>query len=109
MTDDKKITDLSIARFEKIKREIQLIDGRRSFSDPKFCKHGQFLVDPEKAEVECGYCGEKLNPMYVLEKLCSEESRFTRERKRYIAILREFKKKSRCKCKHCGKFTDIRL
>ncbi|AEJ01258.1 hypothetical protein Nit79A3_1426 [Nitrosomonas sp. Is79A3] len=109
MTDDKKITDLSVVRYQKYKAEVELIDGRKLFSDPNFCEHRKFLIDSKSAQVECKDCKTLLNPMWVLEHLCNEETRFMREKKRYITLLREFKKKSKCKCKHCGKFTDIRL
>lgn len=109
MTDDKKITDLSVARFEKHTKLIQLIDNRYQSISPEKCHHRSFLIDDKKVQVECKDCETLMNPMYVLQKLCTDESRYMQEKKRYIALLRELKKKSRTKCKHCGKFTDIRL
>lgn len=109
MTDDKKITDLSIVRNQKCEREIQLIDGRKNFVDPGFCEHKKFIIDSKKAEVECADCKTLLNPMWVLEKLCEKETRYMRRKNEYIALLNELSKKKKCKCKHCGKFTDIRV
>lgn len=109
MTDDKEVIDLTAVRSEKRKSEIQLIIGGKSFGDPAFCDHKQFLIDPKQAQVECKDCGTLLNPMWVLERLCSEESRYKRRKKECLDVLQELRKKSKCKCKHCGKFTDIRI
>lgn len=108
MTDDKKITDLSTIRAAKREAEIQLIQVTHQVSTPS-CKHSSIRIDAQKAEVECEACGEKLNPVWLLTRMCNEETRYEREWKKYLAILREYKKKSRCKCEHCGKFTNIKI
>ena len=42
------------------------------------CQQGRFLVDEKKAEVECGLCHEKLNPIWVLSRLAQEDDRLRR-------------------------------
>lgn len=101
--ENKKIINLSLIK----NREVQLIDGRKPYSSGN-CKHRRFLIDSKKALVECADCGDQLNPMWVLETLCDEETRYMREKKRYSELLDELRKRSKCKCNHCGKFTDIK-
>lgn len=102
--ENKKIINLSVIK----NRELQLIDGRKLHRSDN-CEHRRFLIDAKKALVECADCGHHLNPMWVLEKMCNEETRYMREKKRYLELLDKLSKRSKCKCSHCGKFTDIRL
>ena len=72
------------------------------------CRHGRFLVDEKKAEVECGLCHEKLNPIWVLTQIATDD-RILRDRwagmKAEVQLLTE---RVRTKCDHCGKMTRIR-
>lgn len=73
------------------------------------CHHGAFEVDDRAAEVTCGLCGEKLNPIWVLHRIATDD-RVLRDSwltmRAEMALLRERK---RCKCEHCGKMTPVRL
>lgn len=75
----------------------------------KECEHKNIIVDEELAEVECAKCGERLNPSLVLARFAREESRWGNN----LIALREaqeaLKEKRRCKCQHCGKFTNIKI
>lgn len=72
------------------------------------CMHfGRFLVDATKAEVTCRDCGEKLNPMFVLGRLASEETRWHESFKRYQGQMKRLNERSRTKCQHCGQMTRI--
>ena len=71
------------------------------------CHHGKFVVDSTLDYVECGKCGEHLNPMWVLGQLCSPESDLRRSLDYYEAMAETAKEKNKCKCEHCGKFTQI--
>jgi len=73
------------------------------------CSHFmvQYVVDEALAEVECGKCGAKLNPMWVLSKLASQDRRFEEGQKRYQEEMQRLGERSRTKCFHCGKLTDI--
>lgn len=71
------------------------------------CQHGQYMVDDKLDHVECGKCGEHLNPMWVLKQIANTE---TREHRAHMAIkrkLKEVKAKSKWKCGCCGKFNDM--
>ena len=71
------------------------------------CFHGAFVVDPEKSEVECGRCHEKLNPMYVLQRLATEETTWHRAHARYHDEMKRLSERERTKCQYCGKMTRI--
>lgn len=71
------------------------------------CSHAHFIVDDAKAEVECGACGERLNPVWVLAQLCSADSRFHQARARYVDETKRLNERTRTKCDHCGQMTSI--
>lgn len=77
------------------------------------CRHGRFLVDEKLAEVECGICHAKLSPMWVLNKIAQDDSQLRTDHLRMkatIKIIREkIDKRTRCKCNHCGKMTNIKV
>lgn len=71
------------------------------------CMHDKFIVDDKKQEVECGKCGEKLNPMWVLAQLCSKDMRIHEAAKRYKEEMARLAERERTKCHHCGQMTRI--
>lgn len=71
------------------------------------CTHNKYTLDIRHAFVACGICGEKLNPLWVIEQLCNKESRAV-ERVKYLTVLADAaKNKNRCKCEFCHKITRI--
>lgn len=82
---------------------------------PDKCRHeGVFYVDPSADTVECSECGERLNPMWALKKLCDRESRaeyrlktLQKQAKEEKEKIEEARQKARCKCRNCGKMTPI--
>ena len=84
---------------------VQLHEVGRSVE----CSHlfVQYLVCDSAAEVECGRCGAKLNPMWVLIRLASEDRRMEESQKRYQDELKRLEGRSRTKCRCCGKMTPI--
>ena len=66
-----------------------------------------YLVDESAAEVECSKCGAKLNPMWVLSRLATEDRRMREAASRYQDELKRLKERSRTKCMHCRKMTLI--
>ena len=71
------------------------------------CNHSNYLVDTSLQEVECGKCGKKLNPMYVIEQMCNAESQ---QRHRLSELKKEVENtelKMKCKCQHCKQMTRI--
>jgi len=73
------------------------------------CLHfnGPFLVDDTLAEVTCGQCKQKLNPMWVLKQLVQKESRWFAHFARYQGEMKRLAERSRTKCQHCGEMTRI--
>lgn len=73
------------------------------------CSHlfVQYIVDPALAEVECGQCGAKLNPMWVLNRLAAEDRRYHEGMKRYHEEMRRLSEREKTKCFNCGHMTRI--
>lgn len=74
---------------------------------PVKCKHGEFIVDDQLDTVECGKCGEKLSPMWVLLQFAYKDSQVRQRFAINEALVEEISKKTKCKCEHCGKLTKI--
>lgn len=60
-----------------------------------------------ETEVECGRCHTRLDPMFVLRIMASEETQWSRSRANYIEEMQRLRERSRTKCWHCGKMTEI--
>lgn len=107
MTDDDNVTKLPV-KFRKTPD-----DGRTLFKPWEVqkglpCHHAAFIVDEQKQEVECASCGERLNAMWVLSYLASEDRQFKDTRKLADEAMTRLQERSRTKCQHCGKMTRIR-
>jgi ribosomal protein S27E len=101
MEDDAKVVPLAVQFKHPHPPELELV---REYQK---CFHRQFLVDESKAAVECADCHEKLNPMWVLSHLASENSRFLEASRRYQDEMARLRERSRTKCQHCGQMTRI--
>lgn len=77
------------------------------YTDRKNCQHNKFVVDPRHKSVECALCGKELNPIWVLEQLCNQESRARRSLDDLYEKIEKAKNKTRCKCEKCGEMTRI--
>ncbi|EKO3439510.1 hypothetical protein NTE19_003402 [Vibrio fluvialis] len=80
---------------------------KKAQSYPVKCKHAQFMVDQQLDTVECGKCGERLSPVWVLSQLADKETELRRRFSISKALAEEVKDKTKCKCEHCGKITSI--
>lgn len=76
---------------------------------PMACVHlnGPFLIDDTLAEVTCGRCKQKLNPMFVLKQLMHSESRWHQSFNQYQGEMKRLSERSKTKCEHCNKMTRI--
>lgn len=106
MADDDKVTRLPIRFKDAVPPERTLVFPYE-VGKGSVCLHEKFIVDKEKAEVECGGCGEKLNPMWVLVQLCGRDRRFHEGHRRYHEEMKRLSERSRTKCHHCGQMTRI--
>lgn len=71
------------------------------------CQHPRVEVDAELAQVECMDCHAKLNPIAVLVRYATEESRMSRQIEAKRALDVQLNAKLRCKCEHCGRMTRV--
>lgn len=103
MSDDKKVTDLPVRFKTRPSGDVYLT---LTHSTSK-CYHGQYEVDDAKAEVICGICKEKIDPMAVLRELAHKETGWHRARVIYQEEMKRLEERARTKCQHCGKLTRI--
>lgn len=71
------------------------------------CQHNKFIYDETLGYVECGLCGEHLNPLWVIGQFTDKESRAVRYLAQLEQLVADTKAKTRCKCQHCGEMTNI--
>ena len=67
----------------------------------------KYLLRDGETEVECGNCGMRLDPMWVLKILANEENHWFNNRARYLEEMKRLSERSRTECQHCGKMTKI--
>lgn len=73
------------------------------------CNHlmTSFEVDVDAGKCWCKACGEEVSPIFVLEKLMHQESRWNRSREAYQTEMKRLKARKRTTCQHCKKMTQI--
>lgn len=71
------------------------------------CQHGAFIIDTALEQVTCGRCKERLSPMYVLQQLTRQETRYHELHARYADEMARLATRSKKKCEHCDKITRI--
>jgi hypothetical protein len=80
---------------------------RYRYDDTHKMIDASYQIREGETEVECGLCGTRLDPMFVLRIMANEENQWRRARERYIDEMRRLRERSRTKCWHCGKMTEI--
>lgn len=73
----------------------------------KTCCHRRFIVDETAEKVECADCGEKLNPIWVINYLAGKESQWRYNGEKYREEMQRLSERSKTKCEHCGHMTRI--
>lgn len=73
------------------------------------CSHKRvtYRLREGEAEVECGGCGMRLDPMFVLRMLALEDSLWSERRAASIKEAKERETRRRTLCQHCGQMTRI--
>lgn len=106
--DSGKVERLKV-RFRRRAPEERVLLGVREVAKPVPCSHSfvSYIVDEAAAEVECGACHEKLNPMWVLGRLANEDRRFAENQAQFNSEMKRLGERSRTACDHCGKMTRI--
>lgn len=77
--------------------------------EPRACRHyrGPFEVNADAGKCFCKQCGGEVSPMFVLERLMLEESKWNQTRQAYQAEMARLSERSRTKCQHCHQMTRI--
>ena len=99
MTDN--ITNLPRRKKGAPKGPLEVVHGYGG------CQHTHIEVSEKEAEVTCRDCKVKLNPIWVLMRIATDDLMLTDRwvsMKAEISLMRERK---RVKCKHCNQFTPI--
>jgi hypothetical protein len=75
------------------------------------CNHTTctYIVDEKLAEVQCGDCGAKLEPVWVLRQLCEKEARWNDRRREYLELDAHLRERTRTRCQHCDQMTVIKV
>jgi len=102
---DKKVTKLPVLHRTN-DMAIELVH----FDPAKPCNHNRvtYRIREGEAEVECGGCGVRLDPMFVLRQFALQDSIWRQRKEGAERIAKEYEERTRCKCQHCGKMTRIR-
>ncbi len=120
MSDDDKVKPIPV-KFKKApdSDDPPFLTVVSKWGDDKgSCDHRSYYADGRmvpvtyglregETEIECGRCHTRLDPMFVLRRLASEETSWKRHREVYIDEMKRLKERSRTKCYHCGKMTEI--
>jgi ribosomal protein S27E len=106
-SDDDKVTQLPV-KFHQPPDENRTLLKLWEVGKPLGCFHDSFVVDETKDTVECAKCGEKLNPMWVLNYLAGRDRNMADNWKRSREAMNLLHERSRTKCQHCGQMTRIR-
>lgn len=94
-------------KFKDVGKSGQMLEIKHHTDCSHFVRPQSFLVDRDRVEVECGKCGQLLNPMAVLSWMAVEETGWHRVGKQYQNEMRRLDERSRTKCEHCDKMTRI--
>jgi hypothetical protein len=106
--DDDKVKQLPV-RFKNPAPEDRTLMRPYEVDKGGGCSHFMvhYIIDEKLAEVECGGCGAKLNPMWVLGQLANMDRRYEEGQKRYQEEMKRLDERERTKCQNCGKMTRI--
>lgn len=107
MSDEGNVTKLPV-KFKKAPDDARVLFHPWEVGKPSACLHPSFVVDQAKDSVECASCGERLNPMWVLMRLATNDKQFANNQKRAHELMTKLESRTRVKCDHCGKMTKIR-
>lgn len=66
-----------------------------------------YLIREGETEVECGGCGTKLDPMFVLALMANAETDWLRTREIYVEEMKRLSERKATKCERCGHMTRI--
>lgn len=73
------------------------------------CQHllATFTIDLDAGKCFCKRCAGEVSPMFVLEQLMKQESRWMQTMATYQDQMKRLAERSRTKCQHCGEMTRV--
>jgi hypothetical protein len=106
--DDEKVTRIPV-RFKE-PPEDNLPPMFKVLNAYEGCDHrGSYVLREGETEVECGRCKTRLDPMFVLKRIATEETLLEARRRRAKEVLAQLDARTRTKCEHCNRLTRIRV
>ncbi len=75
--------------------------------DRRRCPHKEIVVDELKTQVECGLCGEQLNPVAILARIAAEQNSWNLSMEGIRDIAKRMEDRRKTKCEFCHKMTRI--
>ena len=82
-------------------------ESKRQNYDPDKCQHNKVYIDEDEAFLTCRDCGEPLNPIHWLYRLHTQENLLDYRIDSLRELAKKLENKTRTKCQHCGKMTNI--
>jgi hypothetical protein len=70
-------------------------------------KHTTYYFTEGEDQVECGKCGVRLDPMFVIVQIAQQDSIHVRNTKEHRAWAAAYEQKKKTKCQHCGRITRV--
>lgn len=109
MSDSENVTPLGV-KFRPPPPEERTIAHPYEVGRIGQCNHlfTTYLVSPSEAEVTCGKCDAKLNPVWVLGQLAQKDHQWHAQRRAAERAREVRAERQRTKCDHCGRMTRIR-
>jgi hypothetical protein len=98
MTDEINDCDVIDISVERSRRGLQFLGG---------CHHNKVMANEELSELVCRDCGVRLNPVIWIVNAAEFFSRIKAQVDRYQDAKKVLEKRRRCKCRHCGRITEI--
>jgi hypothetical protein len=92
---------------------LKIVEGAQKACDHVAAWHDgapvdvSYLIRDGETEVECGHCGTRLEPMWVLSQMAKRESRYRRTVERCHEELSRLAERSKTRCECCGEMTSI--
>ncbi len=91
-TDDEGVA--IVIRFDKYKRE--------------FCLHPSLVIDEETEKVHCTKCEQTISAFSAIRVMMRLSGKWRRQAAAAKLAREEAAKKTRTKCQHCNKMTEVR-
>ena len=77
------------------------------------CPHLSVLINSSLATVTCKDCGGSLDPMWVISNYAEHQKSVYQELRNQLIRVNNIEKmllkKQKTKCKHCGRFTPVKI